>query len=68
MNAGAPKVVQRIPFPDKRKAEAYLYQLGARYRKIDEYTGLPLWKTNANVVFRVGADGKTLEILSNCTC
>lgn len=61
-------VTQTIPFPNKQVLETYLTRLKAQFRKYDPETGRPLFKTPANVVFRVDTNTNTAEILSNCVC
>jgi hypothetical protein len=61
------KVVQTMPFRTPQEASAKLTQLGARFRKTEDGTGLPLFKTAAGVVLRL-ANPTTVEVLSNCVC
>lgn len=64
---GAPKVVKTMQFPTPAAAKKYLSQMGAQYRRVDEVTGQPLYKTPAGVVFRP-ASATTLDVLANCVC
>lgn len=61
------KVVQTMPFRTPQEAAARLAQLGARFRKHEDGTNLPLYKTAAGVVLRL-ANSTTVEVLSNCVC
>lgn len=65
--AGEPKVIKTMKFNDQKAATTYLTQMGAQYRKNDPYTGKALYKTPANVVFRVMTPTQ-LEVLTNCVC
>lgn len=53
-------------FRSQAEVMQYVSRIGARYRKIDEYTGLPLYKNAAGIVVRV--NGANAEIMVNCTC
>jgi hypothetical protein len=66
MNPTTPKVVKVMQFADQLSAAQKLRDLGAMYRKQDEDTRLPLYKTSAGVVLRVR--GTSIEVLSNCVC
>jgi hypothetical protein len=61
------KVVQTRPFRTPQEASAWVKQLGASFRKTEDGTGLPLFKTAAGVVLRL-ANPTTVEVLSNCVC
>ena len=61
-----PKVVKVMPYPNTLAVTQRLRDLGALYRKQDEQTGLPLYKTAAGVVLRVR--GTSIEVLANCVC
>jgi hypothetical protein len=63
----APKVIKTMQFPTPTAAKQYLAQMGAQYRKIDELTGKPLYKTPAGIVFRPSSP-QALEVLANCVC
>ena len=65
--SGEPKVVKTMGFNNAAEAKNYLVQMRAQYRKNDPYTGKALYKTPANVVFRV-ASPTQLEVLTNCVC
>ncbi len=62
-----PTVLQTKQFPSTAAAQQWLSQLQARYRRPDDVTGAPLYKTPAGVVLRV-ASPTTVEVLSNCVC
>lgn len=64
---GEPKVIKTMGFANATEAKKYLTQMQAQYRKNDPYTGRALYKTPANVVFRV-ATPTQLEVLTNCVC
>lgn len=65
-----PTVVQTLPFPNMKAAEAYVASTRARPAKRDESTGAMLYKTPANIVLRPRVlNGKAVvEVLTNCTC
>lgn len=67
MAQGEVKVVQTIPLGSEQAVRAKLAQLGAKFRKTDEATGLPLFKNQAGVILRVRRD-HAVEVLSNCVC
>jgi len=67
MASGEPKVIKTMGFTNATEAKKYLASMQAQYRKADPKTGQPLYKTPANVVFRV-ATPTTLEVLTNCVC
>lgn len=60
-------VIQTLALRSPQEVEQKLRFLGARYRKPDNDTGAPLYKTAAGVVLRL-ANPTTLEVLSNCVC
>lgn len=62
-----PKVIKTMQFASPTAARQYLAQLGAQYRRIDETTGQPLYKTPAGIVFRPRSQ-TTLDVLANCVC
>ena len=62
-----PTVTTVLQFPSDSHREARFQQLGARFRKIDEETGKPLYKTAAGLVLRV-KDPYNVEVLANCAC
>lgn len=67
MPTHAPTVIQTRTFPTPAAATAWVSSLGAQYRRPDEKTGAPLYKTAAGVVLRLAAP-MTVEVLSNCVC
>jgi hypothetical protein len=62
-----PTVLQTRQFRTQQEAAGWLAQLGAQYRRNDEFTGAPLYKTPAGVVLRL-AGPTAVEVLSNCAC
>lgn len=64
---GAPVVAQTYKFKTPAEATAYISKMRGRYRKIDEFSGKPLYRNNVGIVFRDEGDG-TVSILSNCVC
>ena len=67
MALGTPKVVQTRAFSTQVERDAWVRSLGANYRRPDDVTGAPLFKTAAGVVLRLAAPTK-VEVLSNCVC
>lgn len=61
------KVVKTMPITTAQEAEQYFRRVGAAFRRMDE-AGLPLYKSNAGVVFRLNGPMRRIEILSNCAC
>lgn len=62
-----PTVTTTLQFPTEQHREQRFRQLGAQFRKIDEETGKPLYKTAAGLVLRV-KDPYNVEVLANCAC
>lgn len=62
-----PTVTTTLQFPTEAQRDARFRQLGAQFRKIDEETGKPLYKTAAGLVLRV-KDPYNVEVLANCVC
>lgn len=62
-----PTVVQTLTFQNQSEAATRLKALGARFRKVDEETGLPLYKTAAGLVLREKS-GLQYEVMANCVC
>jgi len=63
----APTIVQTRTFPSPAAATSWIQGLGAQYRRQDDQTGAPLYKTAAGVVLRLAAPTR-VEVLSNCVC
>lgn len=64
--ATAPVISQTMNFKSEAEADQYLSKMRARYRKPCDFTGAPLYKNSANVIFR--KMGASIQILTNCTC
>ena len=62
-----PTVTTVLKFNTPVEQQNRFAQLGARFRKIDEETGKPLYKTAAGLVLRV-KDPYNVEVLANCVC
>jgi hypothetical protein len=62
-----PTVTTVLQFPTEQHREQRFKMLGAQFRKIDEETGKPLYKTAAGLVLRV-KDPYNVEVLANCVC
>lgn len=62
-----PTVLQTRQFSTQQQAAGWLAQLSAQYRRNDDVTGAPLYKTPAGVVLRL-AGPTVVEVLSNCAC
>lgn len=62
-----PTVTTVLTFKTAAEQQNRFAQLGARFRKIDEETGLPLYKTAAGLVLRP-RDQYNVEVLANCVC
>jgi hypothetical protein len=67
MALGTPKVMQVRDFRSQAEAMAWVSSLGAVYRKPDDVTKAPLYKTAAGVVLRLASPTR-VEVLSNCVC
>ena len=67
MKTMKPTVTSTLKFPTEAARSDRFRQLGARYVKQDEETGLPLYKTAAGLVLRV-KDPYNVEVLANCAC
>lgn len=65
--AQKPTVTTVLKFNSPAEQQARFKALGARFRKIDEETGLQLYKTAAGLVLRP-RDWHTVEVLANCVC
>lgn len=62
-----PTVIQTHNFSTPAAAMSWISSLQAHYRRQDDQTGAPLYKTAAGVVLRLAAPTK-VEVLSNCVC
>lgn len=62
-----PTVIQTRQFPSPGAALKWISDLQGQYRKQDDLTNTPLYKTPAGVVLRL-AKSTTVEVLSNCAC
>jgi hypothetical protein len=63
------KVVKSMKFPSAQAAESFLRQSKAAFRRHEEGTMAPLFKTPAGVVFRLtNSVQPQVDILANCVC
>jgi len=63
------KVIKSMKFQNASQAETFLRQSKAAFRRHEEGTMAPLFKTPAGVVFRLtNSIQPQVDILANCVC
>jgi hypothetical protein len=63
------KVIKSMKFLNASQAETFLRQSKAAFRRYEEGTMAPLYKTPAGVVFRLtNSVQPQVDVLANCVC